>query len=259
VREGNLKIAIEIAAIAVFLLIWQLVATMQLLALPTVAVTFAALETLLIHGEPVMGRTLFQHASASVARVLDSSLIAFGAAIPLGIAIGWYRRFEYFANTLIEVFRPIPPLAWIPLAYVLFMAYGNTVLLAQLFIVALAVFFPTAVTIIAGVKAVDPILIDAARMLGANERQLITKVVFAAIIPAVFTGVRIGLGVGWAAIVAAELIGGSGTGLGYFIMTMYNVGGRMPEIISGIIVIGVIGFFMNEAILFIQRRVAGWA
>ena len=103
------------------------------------------------------------------------------------------------------------------------MAYGNTVLLAQLFIVALAVFFPTAVTIIAGVKAIDPLLIDAAKMLGANERQLITKVIFAAIIPAMFTGVRIGLGVGWAAIVAAELIGGSGTGLGYFVMTMYNV------------------------------------
>jgi ABC-type nitrate/sulfonate/bicarbonate transport system permease component len=139
------------------------------------------------------------------------------------------------------------------------MAYGNTVLLAQLFIVALAVFFPTVVTIIAGVKAVDPLLIDVTKMLGANERQLITKVIFPAIIPSVFTGIRIGLGVGWAAIVAAELIGGSGTGLGYFIMTMYNVGGRMPEIIAGIILIGVIGFIMNEAVLFIQRKVVRWA
>ena len=259
VRERDVKIVFEITAIAVFLLVWQAVATTQLLAFPTPIVTFAALGTLLVYGEPVMGRTLLQHASASIVRVLDSAIIAFAAAIPVGIAIGWYRRFEYFANTLIEVFRPIPPLAWIPLAYVLFMAYGNTVLLAQLFIVALAVFFPTAVTIIAGVKTIDPLLIDAARMLGANERQLITKVIFAAIIPAVFTGIRIGLGVGWAAIVAAELIGGSGIGLGYFIMTMYNVGGRMPEIISGIIVIGVVGFIMNEVILLIQRRVVRWA
>ena len=182
-RERDLKIIIEIAAIAVFLLMWHLVATTQLLALPTPAVTFAALGNLLVYGEPVMGRTLLRHAAASVARVLDSALIAFVAAIPIGIAIGWYRRFGSFANTIIELFRPIPPLAWIPLAYVLFMAYGNTVLLAQLFIVALAVFFPTAVTIIAGVKAIDPLLIDAAKMLGANERQLITKVIFAAIIP----------------------------------------------------------------------------
>jgi NitT/TauT family transport system permease protein len=259
VRESRLKKALQIASIGVFLLAWQVVAMTQLLALPTPAETFETFVILVVYGEPVTGQTLLEHASASVTRVLESALIGFAAAIPIGITIGWNRRFEYFANTLIELLRPIPPLAWIPIAYVLFMAYGNTVMLAQLFIVALAVFFPTVVTIITGVKAIDPVLVDAARTLGADEGQLLTKVVFPAIIPAVFTGIRIGLDVGWASIVAAELIGGSGTGLGYFIMTMYNVGGRMPEIISGIIMIGIIGFFMNEVVLFVQRRVVRWA
>jgi len=253
------KVIIQIAAIAFFLLVWQLVTMTQLIGLPTPITTFEAFYSLLITPEPVLGRTLLEHARASITRVLDSALIAFALAIPLGIAIGWYTRFDYFASTLIEIFRPIPPLALIPLVYALFMTYGNTVLLAQLFIVALAVFLPTVVTIVEGVKSIDPIIIDAAKTLGARGNQLLQKVVFYASIPSIFAGIRIGLGIGWASIVAAELIGGSGTGLGYFIMTMYQVGGRMPELISGIIMIGIIGFLMNEGILWLQHRVIRWA
>jgi NitT/TauT family transport system permease protein len=226
--------------------------------IPTPVVTFQTFVSLIFNGESVLGKTLQEHALASLTRVLESALIAFIIGIPIGIAVGWYRRFDYFASTLIEIFRPIPPLAWIPLTYVLFSAYGNTVLLAQIFIVALGVFFPTVLNIVTGVKSVDPILIDVAKALGANERQILTKVVAPAIVPSMITGMRIGLGVGWASIVAAELVGGSGTGLGYFIMSMYEVGGRLPEIISGIIMIGIIGFIMSEGILYLQKRLLKW-
>jgi len=249
----------QLAAIAFFLLFWQLITVTQLVGIPTPVTTFQTFVSLLVTPEPVLGRTLLEHARASLTRVIDSALIAFAVAIPLGIAIGWNKRFDYFASTLIEIFRPIPPLALIPLVYALFMTYGNTVLFAQLFIVALAVFLPTVVTIVEGVKSIDPTIIDAAKTLGARTDQLLTKVVLYASIPSIFAGIRIGLGIGWASIVAAELIGGSGTGLGYFIMTMYQVGGRMPEIISGIIMIGIIGFLMNEGILWIQHRVIRWA
>ncbi len=258
-RGRRSKVLMQLAAIASFLLIWQLITVTQLVGIPTPVATFQTFVSLLVTPEPVLGRTLLEHAQASLTRVIDSALIAFAVAIPLGIAIGWNKRFDHFASTLIEIFRPIPPLALIPLVYALFMTYGNTVLLAQLFIVALAVFLPTVVTIVEGVKSIDPIIIDAAKTLGARTRQLLTKVVLYASIPSIFAGIRIGLGIGWASIVAAELIGGSGTGLGYFIMTMYQVGGRMAEIISGIIMIGIIGFLMNEGILWIQHRVIRWA
>ena len=258
-RGRRSKVLMQLTAIAFFLLFWQLITVTQLVGIPTPVTTFQTFVSLLVTPEPVLGRTLLEHARASLTRVIDSALIAFAVAIPLGIAIGWNKRFDYFASTLIEIFRPIPPLALIPLVYALFMTYGNTVLLAQLFIVALAVFLPTVVTIVEGVKSIDPTIIDAARTLGARTDQLLTKVVLYASIPSIFAGIRIGLGIGWASIVAAELIGGSGTGLGYFIMTMYQVGGRMPEIISGIIMIGVIGFLMNEGILWIQHRVIRWA
>ena len=248
----------SIAAIICFLALWQVVAFFKLVLIPTPVVTFQTFVSLIFNGESVLGKTLQQHALASLTRVLESALIAFIIGIPIGIAVGWYRRFDYFASTLIEIFRPIPPLAWIPLTYVLFSAYGNTVLLAQIFIVALGVFFPTVLNIVTGVKSVDPILIDVAKALGANERQILTKVVVPAIVPSMITGMRIGLGVGWASIVAAELVGGSGTGLGYFIMAMYEVGGRLPEIISGIIMIGIVGFIMSEGILYLQKRLLKW-
>ncbi len=235
-----------------------MVAFFKLVLIPTPVETFQTFVRLIFEGESVLGKTLQEHALASLTRVLESALIAFIIGIPIGIAVGWYRRFDYFASTLIEIFRPIPPLAWIPLTYVLFSAYGNTVLLAQIFIVALGVFFPTVLNIVTGVKSVDPILIDVAKALGANERQILTKVVAPAIVPSMITGMRIGLGVGWASIVAAELVGGSGTGLGYFIMSMYEVGGRLPEIISGIIMIGIVGFIMSEGILYLQRRLLKW-
>ena len=235
-----------------------MVAFFKLVLIPTPVETFQTFVRLIFEGESVLGKTLQEHALASLTRVLESALIAFIIGIPIGIAVGWYRRFDYFASTLIEIFRPIPPLAWIPLTYVLFSAYGNTVLLAQIFIVALGVFFPTVLNIVTGVKSVDPILIDVAKALGANERQILTKVVAPAIVPSMITGMRIGLGVGWASIVAAELVGGSGTGLGYFIMSMYEVGGRLPEIISGIIMIGIVGFIMSEGILYLQKRLLKW-
>jgi NitT/TauT family transport system permease protein len=248
-----------ITAVILFLILWQLVAFFKLLLLPTPVETFATFLTLIVQGEPILGKTLQDHAAASLTRVLESALIAFVLGIPVGVAISWYRRFNNFVSPLIEIFRPIPPIAWIPLAYVLFSVYGNTVLLAQIFIVALGVFFPTVLNVAIGVKSIDPILIDAAKTLGADEGQILMKVVLPAIVPSMITGMRIGLGVGWASIVAAEFVGGNGTGLGYFIWSMYQVGGRLPEIISGMIVIGIIGFIMSEGVLYLQRRLLPWS
>jgi NitT/TauT family transport system permease protein len=97
-----------------------------------------------------------------------------------------------------------------------------------------------------------------AKVFGAGDRDILVKVVIPNSIPGILSGVRIGLGVGWMSIVAAEMLASSGSGLGYFIMVMYEVGGRVEEIISGIIAIGIIGFLMNEILLRVERRLLRW-
>jgi NitT/TauT family transport system permease protein len=213
---------------------------------------------ILYYPEPVLGRNLTQHAVSSILRVVSGSLIAFMVAIPLGIVIGWNNKLDSYFTAMIEVFRPIPPLAWIPLAYIFFSVLSNPVQFAQVFIVFVGAFFPCVLSVREFAKSTDRNLIEMAKVFGAGDRDILVKVVIPNSIPGILSGVRIGLGVGWMSIVAAEMLASSGSGLGYFIMVMYEVGGRVEEIISGIIAIGIIGFLMNEILLRVERRLLRW-
>ncbi len=245
---------VKIASIIFFLFLWHLIASLELFEIPTPLKTAETFFKLLTVGEPVLGRTLQRHVISSLGRVLKGSLIAFSIGIPLGIAMARSEKFEGFTSTLIELFRPIPPLAWIPLAYIFFRHLENTSVYAQIFIVFVGAFFPAVLNTISGVKSVDPILIDAARTFGATRFQILTKVILPASLPMIITGVRVGLGVGWMSIIAAEMIGGSASGIGFFIWTMYYIGGDTAKIISGMIAIGIVGYLMNEGLLWIERR-----
>jgi len=252
------KITTQTISVAFFLGLWHLVAFTGFLSLPTPVEVIRTFLNLIIEGEPVIGRTLGEHAVASLGRVVEGSVIAFALAIPLGILMGWFSYVEHFAESVIEVIRPIPPLAWIPLSYIIFSSYQDPIHAAQIFIVFLGAFFPALISTVSGAKGVDNKLVDVARTLGARDVDVLRKIVIPSSIPAIVTGVRIGLGVGWMCIVAAEMIGGSGTGLGYFIMIMYYVGGRTPEIIAGMLMIGLIGYVMNRSILIAERRALRW-
>jgi len=241
-----------------FLGVWHLIAFTGFLSLPTPVEVARVFLSLIIEGEPIIGRTLGEHAVASLSRVVEGSVIAFALAVPLGILMGWFSYVEHFAESIIEIIRPIPPLAWIPLSYIIFSSYRDPVHAAQIFIVFLGAFFPALISTVSGAKGVDVRLVDVARTLGAKDVDILRKIVIPSSIPAIITGIRIGLGVGWMCIVAAEMIGGSGTGLGYFIMTMYYVGGRAPEIIAGMLMIGLIGYVMNRGTLIAERRVLRW-
>jgi len=234
------KIATQALSIAFFLGLWYLMAFTGFLDLPTPIEAAKTFLSLTIEGEPVIGRTLGEHAVASLGRVIEGSIIAFVLAVPLGILMGWFSYVEHFAESIIEVIRPIPPLAWIPLSYIIFKSYHDPIHAAQIFIVFLGAFFPALVSTVSGAKGVDARLVEPSS------------------IPAIITGMRIGLGIGWMCIVAAEMIGGSGTGLGYFIMAMYYAGGRTPEIIAGMLMIGLIGYVMNRGILIAERRILRW-
>ncbi|HDD36354.1 MAG TPA: ABC transporter permease [Archaeoglobus veneficus] len=249
---------LRISAIFTFILFWYIVVFLKLVELPYPHKVLFVFANLLFHPEPVLGKSLVEHATASVLRVLTASSIAFAVAIPMGVAMGWFERFSIFTSTVVEILRPIPPLAWIPLAYVLFSKLSNPVQTAQLFIVFIGAFFPCLISVVDAAKNTPPELIEMAKAFNANNRKILSSIVLPYSLQGIVTGIRIGLGVGWMSIVAAEMLATSGSGLGYFIMVMYEVGGRVAEIISGMMLIGIIGYTMNFLLLKLERVVMPW-
>jgi NitT/TauT family transport system permease protein len=236
--------------------IWQLIAALiGTGSLLEVANAFIRLST---QGDPE-GRLLIVHTIISLYRVGLGFFVAVITAIPLGIAMGRYRFAESVVSPVMEAMRPIPPIAWIPMALLLF---GNLYFLvpqvtfAQIFIIWIGAFFPILLNTIAGVKRTDPVHLEVVRTFGANEIQILRKVVIPSAAPEVFAGLRIGFGIGWMCLVAAEIIG-KGLGLGYLIDLAYSLG-LTGEMISGMLVIGVIGFIISFAFLIIEKQLLVW-
>ena len=174
-------------------------------------------------------------------------------SIPLGIAMGWWKAVEEQVDPLVEVLRPVPPLAWIPLS-ILWFGIGDT---QNQFIIFLGCFFPILLNTIAGVKGVEPNLVRAARCLGASEGRILWRVVLRAALPQIITGIRVGLGVGWMALVAAELVGAN-SGLGFLINDARTVL-RTDYVIVGMAAIGVVGLVIDRAIRFAGARLLPWS
>ncbi|WP_202318826.1 ABC transporter permease [Archaeoglobus neptunius] len=241
---------------ALLILIWYGISLFTELPYPhDVAETFFYL---LIHPEPVLGKTLIEHAFASLLRVVLASSIAFSIAVPLGIITGWNRNAGELLIPAIEALRPIPPLAWIPLAYIIFSPFPNTVQVAQIFIVFVGAFFPCLISVLDYARNTPEELLEMAKAFGADNRLILREIVIPHSLQGIMTGIRIGMGVGWMSIIAAEMIATSGEGLGYFILIMYQVGGRTAEIVAGMAMIGIIGYLMNWILVKTERVVMPW-
>ncbi|MEO7743209.1 MAG: ABC transporter permease [Usitatibacter sp.] len=195
---------------------------------------------------------LWTHLRDSIKREAVAFLWA-TSAIPLGIAMGWWRAVEEQVDPLVEVLRPVPPLAWIPLS-ILWFGVGDT---QNQFIIFLGCFFPILLNTIAGVKGVEPNLVRAARCLGASEGRILWRVVLRAAMPQIITGVRVGLGVGWMALVAAELVGAN-SGLGFLINDARTVL-RTDYVIVGMATIGVVGLAIDSAIRAAGAKLLPWS
>ncbi len=246
----------RLASALLFLALWTIFALITSLPLPhEVAIKFI---WLLFSPEPVLGKTLVQHAAASLARVFVASALAFSAAIPLGIVAGWSERVRAVMMPIVDVLRPIPPLAWIPLAYIVFASLPNTVQVVQLFIVFVGAFFPCVISVFDAARSTPVEFIEMARVFKASNAIILRHVVIPHALQGISTGIRIGLAVGWMSIIAAEMVATSGEGLGYFILVMYEVGGRVAEIVSGIAMIGIIGYAMNSALLKLEEVLMPW-
>lgn len=190
---------------------------------------------------------LIEHIVASLGRVVVGFTLAAVTAIPLGIAIGRYKRIDSILGPVIEATRPIPPLAWIPVSIIVFgIASG------QPFIIWIGAFFPILTNTTTGVKRTEPVHIDVAKTLGANEMQILSKIVLPSASPEIFAGLRIGFGIGWMCLVAAEMVGG-GLGLGFLIIDK-QANGRTAEMIIGMLLIGLIGFFISYFFLYVEKK-----
>ena len=196
---------------------------------------------------------LFQHIFWSIVRVIAGFAIASLIGIPLGIGMGWSNSLMRLVEPLTNIIRQIPPIAWVPFAMIWF---KTGVVESSAFIVFIGAFFPILLNTISGVKGVPVLFIESAYTLGADSKQILTKVVMPASMPSILSGLRIGLGIGWMSLVAAEMMG-QDYGLGSFIINSSTVL-RMDRVVIGMITIGLLGFLMDRLFKELESSLLSW-
>jgi len=246
---------VGVVTIGAALLLWWLATSglrlLNPLRLPSPPEVWAAF-TQITSGEGYGGATLWQHALQSLWLVAKGFAVAVVTGVPLGLLMGWSRRAETLINPIFLLLRPIPALAWIPLAIVWF-GLGDA---GKVFVIWLTAFVPSVINAFTGVRNVDPVLIAAARTQGASTAQVIRHVVIPGSMPLIFTGLRLSLQASWTTLVAAELVGAF-FGLG----RVLNVAGQ--DIFPGMILVGmaavaVCGAATTWLLGRVERRVLSW-
>jgi NitT/TauT family transport system permease protein len=183
---------------------------------------------------------LLKYVVASLFRVTWGYVSAAVLAIPLGLMLGWYRRGGQALNPLLQLFRPISPLAWIPIS-ILWFGVGD---LAAIYLIFLASFLPLTVTAMNAVRNVPEVNLRAGRNFGLSERELVLRVLYPAVLPQLIVGLRITAGIAWLVVVAAEMIAVN-SGLGFLIVDARNAGNRYDLVIAGMVMIGLIGLILD--------------
>jgi NitT/TauT family transport system permease protein len=198
--------------------------------------------------------TLWEHIGASLFRVAAGFGIAVAFAIPLGLWMGWVRGAFVTLNPVFQILRPISPIAWIPIA-ILWFGVGNA---SPIYLIFIASVFPMIVQTTVGVHTIEKRYLRAAENFGVPRRKLFLQVVFPATLPQIITGMRIGLGVAWLVVVAAEMIA-LHSGLGYMIIDSRNAGNRYDLVIAGMIIIGLIGLALDGIMRLLESmKVVRW-
>ena len=188
----------------------------------------------------------YQHIGMSIWRVAQAFFLATLLGVPFGLFLGWSRKFKEYVFPVFELLRPIPILAWVPLAIVMFIATESAIV----FLAFLASFFATALNTMLGVESIDESYTRAASCLGAGKWQVFRHVILPGALPFIFTGLQISIGVSWFSLVAAEMVSGQ-YGLGYVINTSYMMV-RYPTIVIGMITLGFVGYATSAMV-----RIAG--
>jgi NitT/TauT family transport system permease protein len=240
----NLAVRLRpILFIAVLLVIWQIAISRHPgYILPSPLGVAGGIADLLRHG------LLLKYVVASLYRVTWGFVLAAVLAIPLGLTIGWYSRLEMALNPIIQILRPISPLAWIPIA-ILWFGVGD---LSAIFLIFLACFFPLLLTAMNAVRNIPSVYINAGRNFGMGLSTLVYSVLYPAVVPQLIIGLRITLGVAWLVVVAAEMIAVD-SGLGFLIVDARNAGNRYDLVVAGMLLIGVIGLLLDTAMRSLEK------
>ena len=196
--------------------------------------------------------TLIQHALHSLKLVIMGFLVAVAIGVPLGILMGWSRRAEALINPVFLLIRPIPPLAWIPLA-ILWLGLGDA---AKIMVIFFAAFVPSVINTFTGVRGIEPHVIEAARMLGTGRWRLLREVLVPAAAPMIFTGLRLSLQASWTTLVAAELVGAL-AGIGR-VLNMAQQDIYPAMVMVGMAAVGLLGWGTTRALAEVERRSMRW-
>ncbi len=204
--------------------------------------------------ELIRDGTLWQHIGASLFRVGTGFGLAVIVAVPLGLWMGWVKGAYLTLNPLFQMLRPISPIAWIPIA-ILWFGVGD---MSPIFLIFISSVFPMVVQTVAGVHTIEKRYLRAAANFGVSRQTLFRQVVIPAVLPQIIVGMRIGLGVAWLVVVAAEMIA-LRSGLGYLIIDSRNAGNRYDLVIAGMIIIGLIGLLLDGMMRLLEGlKVVRW-
>jgi NitT/TauT family transport system permease protein len=193
--------------------------------------------------ELIQRGVLLKYVVASLFRVSVGYTLAVLIGVPLGLLLGWSRPAFLAFNPLIQILRPISPIAWIPIAILWFQVDDR----APIFLIFLSSLFPITVASIAAVQNIQPVYVRAAQNFGLTRWNLFTRVIFPACLPQILTSLRISLGIAWLVVVAAEMIAVN-SGLGYLIIDARNAGKRYDLVVAGMLMIGLIGLVLDVLI-----------
>ncbi|NHI93728.1 MAG: ABC transporter permease [Candidatus Lokiarchaeota archaeon] len=253
-KETIYHIIITFSSIVTVLMIWQLIATLNPTnIIPTPLELLEALGIIIFQGDN-FGYNIFHHIGASLLRVIIGFFYASIIAIPLGLIMGLSKKAEWAASPIIEIFRPIPPFAWIPFALVLF----GLGLISQSFVIFIGAFFPILTSSYNGVKQTLPIHVDVAKTLGANQGEILAYVIIPSALPSILVGLRIGIGVGWMCVIAAELVGlNVPLGLGYLIQYSAQFG-NFGLTLASMFITGLVGFGMTYSLKLFENHALRW-
>ncbi|MBJ3815818.1 taurine ABC transporter permease TauC [Shimwellia pseudoproteus] len=249
-RQGRISVITLLAVVALW---WGVTAAGWISPLFLPAPQQVLAKLVVIAGpQGFMDATLWQHLAASLGRIAVALLAAAAIGIPVGLVMGLSPTVRGVLDPLIELYRPVPPLAYLPLMVIWF-GIGET---AKILLIYLSIFAPVAMSTLAGVKNAQRVRIRAAQSLGASRWQILWLVILPGALPEILTGLRIGLGVGWSTLVASELIAAT-RGLGFMVQSAGEFLAT-DVVLAGIAVIAIIAFILELGLRALQRRLTPW-
>ena len=249
---GTRRPLLRLLALGLFLAFWHLASTYHL----TLYIRFAniptptAVLTEVLH--LFISKVFYTHIVASLERIYLGFGLAAVLGILCGLLIGWFRPVEDLLFPLIELFRPIPAVAWVPLAIMLWPTERSSIV----FITGLGAFFPIVLNTIHGVEGIDQILVRAATSLGAGRGAVFREVVLPGALPNIITGLSVGMGVSWICLISAEMVSGQ-YGIGYYTWVAYGIV-KYPSIVVGMLTIGLLGMASSVLVRLVGNRCMPW-